>query len=184
MPFCWSATPKNKSFGLASSDFARHYFRNLGWCLFLVLLRCFSSDGSLRTPIWFNARYWSIAPVGFPIRKSPDRWIFAPPRSLSQLVTSFVGSWCQGIPLALLLAWPIIHKITLVLWSWIMQASQILWNCNCYPHLFRCCSTIKITFFCAISGTDLSVALLHFVIHCSVFKVHSLPAYLEPDLKV
>ena len=38
------------------------------------------------------ARYWSIAPVGFPIRKSPDHRIFAPPRSLSQLVTSFVGS--------------------------------------------------------------------------------------------
>ena len=24
--------------------------------------------------------------------------IFAPPRGLSQLVTSFVGSWCQGLP--------------------------------------------------------------------------------------
>ena len=43
--------------------------------------------------------------VGFPIRKSPDRSSFAAPRSLSQLITSFVGSWCQGIPLALLLAW-------------------------------------------------------------------------------
>ena len=30
-----------------SSDFARHYFRNLGWFLFLELLRCFSSPGSL-----------------------------------------------------------------------------------------------------------------------------------------
>ena len=30
--------------------------------------------------------------VGFPIRKSPDRRIFAPPRSLSQLITSFFGS--------------------------------------------------------------------------------------------
>ena len=29
---------------------------------------------------------------GCPIRKSPDRWIFAPTRGLSQLVTSFVGS--------------------------------------------------------------------------------------------
>ena len=32
--------------GLASSDFARHYFRNLVWFLFLRLLRCFSSAGS------------------------------------------------------------------------------------------------------------------------------------------
>ena len=37
--------------GLASSDFARHYFRNLGWFLFLALLRCFSSGGSLGIPI-------------------------------------------------------------------------------------------------------------------------------------
>ena len=35
--------------------------------------------------------------VGFPIRKSPDQCLFAAPRSLSQLITSFVGSWCQGI---------------------------------------------------------------------------------------
>ena len=90
--------------GLASSAFARHYSRNLGWCLFLALLRCFSSGGSPPIPIWFSIGYLA---VGFPIRKSPDRRIFAPPRSLSQLITSFIGSWCQGIPLELLLAWSI-----------------------------------------------------------------------------
>ena len=42
---------------------------------------------------------------GFPIRKSADRSLFAAPRSLSQLVTSFFGSWCQGIHLMLLFAW-------------------------------------------------------------------------------
>ena len=31
--------------------------------------------------------------------------LFAAPRSLSQLVTSFFGSWCQGIHLMLLFAW-------------------------------------------------------------------------------
>ena len=35
-----------------SSDFARHYFRNLGWCLFLELLRCFSSPGSPRMTMY------------------------------------------------------------------------------------------------------------------------------------
>ena len=35
-----------------SSDFARHYFRNLGWCLFLKVLRCFSSPGSLRIAMY------------------------------------------------------------------------------------------------------------------------------------
>ena len=102
--------------GLASSAFARHYSRNLGWCLFLALLRCFSSGGSPHIPILFSI--WYLA-VGFPIRKSPDQSSFATPRSLSQLITSFIGSWCQGIPLALLLAWP--FKIE---WS-ILLGSQL-----------------------------------------------------------
>ena len=49
--------------------------------------------------------YLRFAQVGFPIRISPDQWIFAPPRSFSQLITSFIGSQCQGIPLALFVAW-------------------------------------------------------------------------------
>ena len=42
---------------------------------------------------------------GFPIRKSAGRSLFAAHRSLSQLITSFFGSWCQGIHLMLLFAW-------------------------------------------------------------------------------
>ena len=34
---------------------------------------------------------------GCPIRKSPDQRLFAPPRSLSQLITSFIASESQGI---------------------------------------------------------------------------------------
>ena len=37
-------------------------------------------------------------PTGCPIRISPDQWVFAPPRSFSQLVTSFFASESQGIP--------------------------------------------------------------------------------------
>ena len=33
--------------GLGSSDFARHYFRNRCYFLFLLVIRCFSSQGSL-----------------------------------------------------------------------------------------------------------------------------------------
>ena len=50
-------------------------------------------------------------------------------------------------------------------------------NCNCYPHLFRCCSTIK--FILLFSTTNylalknLSVALLNHFIHCSVFTVQT-----------
>jgi hypothetical protein len=35
--------------------------------------------------------------VGFPIRKSTDQRVFAPPRSLSQRITSFIACACQGI---------------------------------------------------------------------------------------
>ena len=77
--------------------------------LFLRLLRCFSSPGSLRIPIQsfnslFSIRYMRIAHVGFPIQKSAGHGIFAPCRSLSQLITSFIGSQCQGIHPALLFA--------------------------------------------------------------------------------
>ena len=41
----------------------------------------------------------------FHIRKSAGRSLFAAHRSLSQLVTSFVGSWCQGIRPVLFIAW-------------------------------------------------------------------------------
>ena len=35
--------------------------------------------------------------AGFPIQRSADHRIFAPTRGLSQLITSFIGSQCQGI---------------------------------------------------------------------------------------
>ena len=35
--------------------------------------------------------------LGFPTQKSPDQSLFAAPRSLSQLSTSFIAYWCQGI---------------------------------------------------------------------------------------
>ena len=108
------------TYGLASSAFARHYWRNLVWFLFLALLRCFSSGGSLRIPILFSIRCTGFTRTGFPIRKSTDRWIFAPPRSLSQLITSFFGSWCQGILLALFLAWPVCVHISVNSWSLIL----------------------------------------------------------------
>ena len=39
-------TPNCTQLGLGSSDFARRYFRNRSFFLFLALLRCFSSGGS------------------------------------------------------------------------------------------------------------------------------------------
>ena len=40
-------TEPEGSLGLGSSDFARHYFRNRGFFLFLQVLRWFTSLGSL-----------------------------------------------------------------------------------------------------------------------------------------
>ena len=45
------------------SHFARHYFGNLGWFLFLQLLRCFSSPRSLCTPMYSVC---NDPKVGFP----------------------------------------------------------------------------------------------------------------------
>ncbi len=44
-------TPRSKLPGLGSSAFARRYLRNHFCFLFLRLLRCFSSPGSLRIPM-------------------------------------------------------------------------------------------------------------------------------------
>ena len=61
----------------------------------------------------------------FHIRKSPDRSLFATPRSLSQLVTSFIGSWCQGIHLMLLFAWTS-YLLVLVLLNCLSFIKQFL----------------------------------------------------------
>ena len=92
-------TPVCTHTGLGSSGFARRYSRNRCFLLFLSLLRCFSSGGSL--PYVMYWRMDTTYVVGFPIQISPDQWIFAPPRSFSQLITSFIGSQCQGIHPAL-----------------------------------------------------------------------------------
>ena len=55
------------------------------------------------------------------IRTSPDQCLFAAPRSFSQLVTSFIGSQCQGILHMLFLAWT-----TFVYWSQYTRFSSML----------------------------------------------------------
>ena len=98
----------------------------------------------------FMYRYMRITHAGCPIRGSPDRRLFAPPRSLSQLVTSFVGSWCQGIPLALFLAWPY-RTISLDWFSCFLNYAGIFsrefWLNCIYPHLFRCCPQLKLKYY-------------------------------------
>ena len=89
--------------------------------------------------------------MGSPIRKSAGLWIFAPNRSLSQLVTSFFGSWCQVILPTLFIAWP----------AWFFR---ILWRIRVVKNLvfkhLHVCPTI---FFLEIEAFTLSKHnLLHF----------------------
>ena len=67
-----SITPKDKSPGLGSSHFARHYFGNRCFFLFLRLLRCFSSPGSLPYPMDSGMDAWSLSMRVSPFR---DPWI-------------------------------------------------------------------------------------------------------------
>ena len=81
---------RNKT-GLGCSEFARHYYRNRGFFLFLGVLRWFTSPRSPEPAYVFSGSYIRFAYVGFPIRKSPDQRLCAAPRSLSQLATSFIA---------------------------------------------------------------------------------------------
>ena len=46
----------------------------------------------------------TLLPPGYPIRKSTGHRVFASHRSLSQLITSFIAYWHQGIHYVLLVA--------------------------------------------------------------------------------
>ena len=90
--------PENiTTFGLGSSNFARHYFQNRFFFLFLRVMRCFSSPGSPRIPIDSVYDTITLLMVSSLIRISTDHGLFATPRSFSQLVTSFFGAMYQGI---------------------------------------------------------------------------------------
>jgi len=80
------------STGLGSSPFARQYLGNHFCFLFLLLLRCFSSQ---RLLLYLMAQM-TLRP-GCPIRISSDHGLFATPRSFSQLTTSFIASLSPGI---------------------------------------------------------------------------------------
>ncbi len=79
--------------GLGSSPFDRHYSGNHYCFLLLRVLRCFSSPGLPPA----CAEWCAFSAPGCPIRISADQWLFAPPHSFSQLITSFFASESLGI---------------------------------------------------------------------------------------
>ena len=106
----------------------------------------------------FSIRFTVLHRECFHIRISADRSSFAAPRSFSQLVTSFFGSWCQGIHLMLLFTWTFFASSHHVSWiAWVSEHflfrfvnsfvkrfypfalesfSTFRWNCN-LPKLER-----------------------------------------------
>ncbi len=89
-------TPSPVGDGLGSSRFARRYSGNRVFFLFLQVLRCFSSLGSLPRAYGFSAGCWRFAPAGFPIRTSPGQSLLPTHRGLSQVATSFIGSTAKA----------------------------------------------------------------------------------------
>ena len=70
---------------------------SLFYFLFLRVIRCFSSPGSLHYTIYSCNDTITLLMVSSLIRISTDHGLFATPRSFSQLVTSFFGAMYQGI---------------------------------------------------------------------------------------
>ena len=69
--------------------------------------------------------------MGCPIRKSRDRSLCAAPPGLSQLIASFIGSWCQGIHHAPFVAWPLfVHYVLLLrrLRNLLVHVSKVLFT--------------------------------------------------------
>ena len=107
--------------GLGCSAFARHYWRNHCYFLFLRVLRCFSS------PRWLTAWRYGHCWPGCPIRIFTGLGLFAPYRNFSQLITSFFASESLGI-----------HHTPLIIYSnFILSAySEII---NVVKHLYNFC---------------------------------------------
>ena len=80
------------------SDFARRYSRNHNCFLLLRVLRCFTSPRSLHTSYFIHQRvtahnHGRVSPFGHPRINAQ----LATPRGITQPLTSFIGSLCQGI---------------------------------------------------------------------------------------
>ena len=95
--------PQKQAPGLGSSHFARRYFGNRGFFLFLRVLRCFSSPRCPRTAMDSLHDNCTLLQLRSRIRISMGLRMFAPHHGFSQLATSFFGSYCQGIHLMLFL---------------------------------------------------------------------------------
>jgi hypothetical protein len=91
-PYNSPTTPRHKSIEVWANP------RSLATTCGITIV--FSSSGYLdvSVPRVTVFRHADFIGIGFPIRTSTDQRLFAPPRGLSQLITSFVVFESQGIP--------------------------------------------------------------------------------------
>ena len=94
--------------GLGCSPFARHYWGN--HCLFSFPAGTKMFQFPALASCYARCHFFRM--TGCPIRKSSDQRLFAPTRSLSQLITSFIASESQGIRHAPFFTF-LIHSLTL-----------------------------------------------------------------------
>ena len=96
--------------GLGSSPFARHYSGNSLLLSFPGGTWMFRFPPFTTLPYLFRQGWHALRVPGFPIRTSPDQCLLAAPRGFSQLATSFLISWRQGIRHVPLLPRPLLLK--------------------------------------------------------------------------
>ena len=153
-PVLWSLSP-----------FARRYLGNRFFFLFLRLLRCFSSAGI--PPLYY---FIHITVTGYESGRVSTfgnlrvKRIFAPNRSLSQLITSFVGNWCQGIHPTLFIAWPCfgIYSIRII-WVFFFPFKVVL-----LPLTFK---------------KDLNIILSHLLRYSNILSLYSVVNVQEGLIK-
>ena len=122
----------------------------------------------------FSVRSLILHQGGFPIRKSAGRNLFAAHRSLSQLVTSFVGSWCQGIPLMLFLAWTLLYNRLFSIIPCSLYRFELL-SITSVAYIFR---SGKIVFYPYFGKTLISLIPQFFLMSFSLCLILSLFVYL------
>ena len=84
--------PISKLTGFGLFRFRSPLLTESNFFLFLQVLRCFSSLSSPQYTMYSCKDTWTLLQVSFLIQKSSDQNVCATPRSLSQLITSFIGS--------------------------------------------------------------------------------------------
>ena len=138
-------------------------------------------------------RFMALRHECFHIRISTDRSLFAAPRSFSQLITSFIGSWCQGIRLMLLFAWTFLSVISLKI-TWFSSFFELL---EFHKNIFRLFLSLQlkdfpfvhwflfppfgeIVFFTLLFNRKTYTNLLIFVLFvCSFFILFNLSSFIR-----